>query len=363
MEYHPELNPKLATIDGKGSISAEVIKYSIYRDLKGKSKRIISFKLVHHRSILAQLNKHRQLANNYQSSRAVPTKTAVKDVWKNPAYPIEYMQNKSGMQAETPLSPVKKFMSRLLWNVASKVACVFALLMDFIGLHKQWVGRTLEPFQYTTGILTATELDNLFYLRRHPDTQPEFRELADCMYIAMQNSTPDPLFPGEWHVPYIDTWRDPHTGKLIYIDPMSTLNKFPITADEAKRWSAASVAQISFRKLNQEHKVLDRVYSRLVDGAQPHSVCMEHVATPIDYSLFKSDAELNEIIDNLDDIDNDRIKDEFFDEYKKKQKGITHRRLDDGSLWSGCFNGWIQARHLLENESCKSYSEHINYAV
>lgn len=327
------------TVKGQGNTSVEVILDSISSE--DLTNRITTFRVVHPRCILAQLNKHRQLSNNYQSSRAVPLEKAIRDVWENPYIPYEWMRNQSGMQATKSLNKIRKTVARLAWIFGSKLACLGAALLDAIGLHKQWTNRLIEPYQYTTGIITATEYDNLFYLRRHSDTQPEFKELADCMWDALQKSDPQVLEPGEWHVPFIESEivkSERHYYHPYYWGANSpfvfTQVKKLIDVETAKKFSSACIAQVSFRKLNTEETTLHRVYSRLVDGEQPHSVCMEHVATPI--RSWSRDKFLN-----LPDV-------------SSWEKGITHMTTD-GELWSGNFKRWIQSRHLLENESCKYY--------
>jgi hypothetical protein len=72
------------------------------------------------------------------------------------------------------------------------------------GYHKQIVNRMLEPFSHIKVVCTATEYDNFFYLRCHPDAQPEIQKLAELMYDAREASTPVKLNPGSWHVPYFE---------------------------------------------------------------------------------------------------------------------------------------------------------------
>jgi hypothetical protein len=57
-----------------------------------------------------------------------------------------------------------------------------------LGLHKQVANRVLEPYQWMSTIVTATEFDNRFTLRDHPDAQPEIRDLARTMAIAMDDT-------------------------------------------------------------------------------------------------------------------------------------------------------------------------------
>ena len=68
------------------------------------------------------------------------------------------------------------------------------------GLAKQAANRILEPFQWMHTVVTATEWDNFFALRCHPDAQPEMQVLAFAMRGAMDASTP---WPTEHHFPYL----------------------------------------------------------------------------------------------------------------------------------------------------------------
>lgn len=55
-----------------------------------------------------------------------------------------------------------------------------------------------------TVLVTATEWQNFFKLRCHPDAQPEMQKLAYEMRDAMEASVPAFLNPGEWHIPFGD---------------------------------------------------------------------------------------------------------------------------------------------------------------
>jgi thymidylate synthase ThyX len=71
-----------------------------------------------------------------------------------------------------------------------------------LGVHKQLANRLLEPFSWHTVVVTATDWDNFFHLRCHPDAQPEFQKIAGMMRDVMEASTHN-LYYGEWHLPYI----------------------------------------------------------------------------------------------------------------------------------------------------------------
>lgn len=53
-------------------------------------------------------------------------------------------------------------------------------------------------------VCSATEWENFFKLRLHPDAQPEFQELARCIRFAMDESVPQVLEWGMWHQPYLE---------------------------------------------------------------------------------------------------------------------------------------------------------------
>src|SRR5690606_13669752 len=72
-----------------------------------------------------------------------------------------------------------------------------------VGTHKQIVNRLMEPFTYIDVLVTATDYANWFALRDHPDAQPEIQELARLMKAAYNESLPNPIHHGEWHLPYI----------------------------------------------------------------------------------------------------------------------------------------------------------------
>ena len=106
------------------------------------------------------------------------------------------------MQARSELSGWRLWLARRLFLWARVPAIVFAWLMVKVGLHKQIANRLLEPWVWHTAIVTATEWENFFKLRLHPDAQPEFQELARQMSVAIDASTPQSLAWGEWHLPY-----------------------------------------------------------------------------------------------------------------------------------------------------------------
>jgi thymidylate synthase ThyX len=127
----------------------------------------------------------------------------IEDIRKEPAMPVYFGKNQSGMQAKEELSEKDIETVKEIWLNAAENAIRSAEAMVAVGLHKQIANRVLEPWFHMRTIVTATEWDNFYALRRHPDAQPEFKALADAMWEAKSNNVPQLKFNGEWHLPFV----------------------------------------------------------------------------------------------------------------------------------------------------------------
>lgn len=244
----------------------------IEHSLNQNGIEIVTFQLRYWRAIHAELMTHRVFSRNASSSRAIPVKTVLKQVWNEPAGPIHWGANQPGMQANEQLNGWENKAAQFLWNMAAKAACVIAYLMMQIGLHKQVANRILEPFQFISVVLTTTELDNWFELRNHKDAQPEIKDLAQRMLVGLIQSRPRDLAVGEWHLPYVDRF-----DKSIH----------PI--DQLLKISAARCARVSY--LTHEGKAPSvendiKLFDRLVGSKPFHASPTEHQATPADDKSF-----------------------------------------------------------------------------
>lgn len=181
-------------------ISAKIIADSI----SPTGQRLTTFVLEYPRYILAELNTHRALSRNSASSRAIPISKMISDVYRNPACPVHWGANQKGMQADTELTGIKRWLARRLWMTARYGAIATAWTFSKIGLHKQIGNRVLEPWFMMRTLVSATDYQNFFALRAHVDAQPEIRELALCMLEAYKRSDPVNKAIGEWHIPFGD---------------------------------------------------------------------------------------------------------------------------------------------------------------
>jgi thymidylate synthase ThyX len=167
--------------------------------------RLTTFVVTFPRIVLAEANTHRVLTRNLSSQRAIPIKKTIAQVFDDPFLPVEWGANTSGMQAKTLLSAEEQTKAEKVWLKARDlmVGCVNELQdIGPTGVHKQIANRLLEPWIWSTAIISATAWSNFYKLRCHKDAQPEIKKIAEMMRDLHQKSTPNFLDYGEWHIPY-----------------------------------------------------------------------------------------------------------------------------------------------------------------
>lgn len=282
-------------------ISAEIIADSINQN----GNRITTFECVYPRFIHSELMTHRLFSRNAASSRAIPTDKMLKLIEDSPAMPVEWGKEQSGMQAKEAFTEEYQIGTCIYaWKQAAKSAVDHAKGLQKLGLHKQIVNRIVEPFTLMKTVITATEFNNFFWLRCHPDAQPEIKVLAEIMENLYDESFPVPLSTGHWHMPYyLDGYWHPDSERPL---------------EDALKISASCCAQVSFRTNDDGIDKAKRIYERLVESTPIHASPFEHQATPIDVNV--------------------------------SEDGITS--IDRyGKMWSGNFKGWVQHRQLIEGHT------------
>lgn len=313
------------------TISAKIIADSI----STLGVRITTFELEYPRFIHAEFMTHRLFSRNAASSRAIPVTKAIELIKADTATPVHWGKNQPGMSAKEECHALVQtgvwsiidgveckgdLPRENAWNVARDNAIRVAEAFNKAGYHKQIVNRLLEPFTHIKVVCTATEYDNFFYLRCHPDAQPEIQVLATEMWNAREASTPVKLKNGEWHVPY---YEDGYWIPGDYSNGAFGLDAYGNTAEDAIAISASCAAQVSYRKLDDSLEKAKNIYARLVESKPVHASPFEHQATPMD--------EMNICPD-----------------------GYTHTDKY-GNIWSGNLREWIQHRQLIDGHVCNQY--------
>jgi len=290
------------------TFDVKIVADSVANDI-----RITTMQLKYPRFIHSELMTHRMFSRNASSSRAIPISKIIEQVEDSPAMPIHWGKNKAGMQASEELPPHIANGCRLQWERAAVQAAHLAESLEDIGLHKQITNRILEPFQWISVIVTATEWDNFFALRCHPAAQPEIQHLATLMQSAMNESEPYDFARYElakyphWHLPYVD-WKEERE----------------IGIDKAIKCSIARCARVSYLNHDQSKPDIQKdleLADKLI--SMGHMSPTEHQATPMrDPMTGQHYAVVN------------------------WELGVTH--CDKSfNLWSGNFRGWVQYRQLL----------------
>lgn len=303
----------------KQQISAKIVAHS---KSSVNAKEIVTFELNYPRFIHSELMTHRLFSRNAASSRAIPVAKMIEQVRTSPAVPCHWGKNQPGMQAKDELTGLQLEDVKRCWYQAARDVLFQAEAMAGEGAHKQIVNRILEPFQMMKTVLTATEFDNFFWLRKHADSQPEIKVLAERMWEALRANNPVELEPGDWHTPYF--------GDGYWLKGCG------VPLEDALAISSSCCAQVSYRKLDDSLGKAKDIFEKLIESKPCHASPTEHQATPITTPSW------------------DRFEDE---EGSCWEEGVTHSDRQ-GNLWSGNFKGWIQHRHLLADNTCYEFREH-----
>ena len=168
----------------KTVIKAEIVAHSINE----QGDELISVLATFPRIILAEVNTHRMLSKNTSSSRAIPFNKMVESVKNDPFIPIAWQKEHKGMQGSEYITDEYNLKTCIAdWLEARNAAVESATNLskgfnkkdeggnwiitkpeDFVeGVTKQLCNRLLEPFMWTTMLITGPKSgwDNFFNLR------------------------------------------------------------------------------------------------------------------------------------------------------------------------------------------------------
>ncbi|RUU75374.1 MAG: hypothetical protein EOS05_11840 [Mesorhizobium sp.] len=276
------------------------------------------------------------LSRNASSSRAIPVERMIQDVIDDPAMPIYWGKNQSGMQAGeefegfdgyiknpwhaglivqgTILSPEQG------WLAGRDQMIKLARAYSDVGYHKQIVNRLLETWLHINVVVTATEWDNFFKLRLHKDAQPEIQQLARLMFDEMVSSTPIELGSGEWHLPYVT-----EDEQAVAVTEAGQRN--------VKILSVARCASVSYKTVDGLPMTLERaqaIYEKLVGAEVFHASPFEHQATPDTQSSYRRQVKYHQGPDRWD----------------TRFDGLDFNRPE----LHGNLQGWIQNRKIMESK-------------
>lgn len=336
-------------IEGLHGVSATILADSI----SPQGIRLLTMEIEYPRMILAEQNTHGMLCKNSASSRAIPFKKMAEQLT---ARPIRFGEANPGMQDKGvdytagvlgwPVeydgntgSPL--FTPEEAWQEAKEHALYFAEAFYNAGYHKQVYNRLTEPFQMMKTVISGTELENYFWLRNHDAADPSIAELARCMFEAREQSIPDKLSAGQYHLPYVMWIRD-YNGNQVFYDRNADSSIVYYTLEQAIKVSCARCAAVSFRNEDYGLEKCLEVYDRLVGDERKHASAFQHQATPMKDKDHGSDGNNYPF--------QWRASVNVPEEYYSWEPGVSHADRK-GQLWSAQFKGWIMQRKLIPGEN------------
>lgn len=259
-------------------------------------RRLITAVATYPRCVHSELMTHRAFERNAASSRAIPFAKMVSMVEVNPFIPIKWGAEQKGMQTGAEIDAEDRPTAEEEWLGARDAAVSQAESLHRLGIHKSICNRLLEPFAWITTIITATEWENFFRLRCHPDAEIHLQKIAYMLRDAIAASEPVPLKSGEWHTPFVKD-VDRQEIASLGMGEMETLSV-----------SAARAARVSYLTHDGVRSVVKdlELFDKLANGSgfghfSPHG----HVA----------------------------------------------QAADDGDSWSGPLRGYKQFRKLFAHEN------------
>ena len=332
-----------------------------------QKNRLTTFKVTYPRIIHAEMCRHRILSRNTASSRAIPFKKMVKDVQENPFIPIAWQKDHKGMQGSEYLTGT---LTEYNWLKARDKTVEQAKILHGLDVTKQLCNRLLEPFMWTTELISGTEWENFFELRcpklyhtatgltynslkdwnnvdteiqwkslscQHPENtsgaEIHIQKIAEMMLDAYNESIPKQLKSGEWHIPFGNDINMVSLGGAI-----ANLNRYASTSEinihkYILNVATARCARLSYQTLGDNPKIdyeADiKLHDRLLESK--HLSCFEHCARAM------SD-------------------EEYYSFHKGKLKtvdegyGVLYQNENLTNGWCNNFKGFIQYRYLIENK-------------
>lgn len=305
-----------------------MVKATVICDsINENGNRLTTFELEYPRIIHSEMLTHRQLSRNAASSRAIPFDKMLQQL---DGIPSRFGAAQKGMQ-DSGEEHVTYIDPRAIWNHAKHSAIDYSCALKEAGYHKQIYNRLTEPFQMIKVVASATEWSNFFWLRDDVMADPTIAELARKMKLAYDQSVPQLLKAGEWHLPYVQSQYFEDDGQRFIVEDSEGQGYF-VTTEQAIKVSAARCAAVSYRNEDYTLEKCLQLYERLVGDDRKHSSALEHQATPMKYQGSYTDGSVDESM---------------------WEEGVSHSDRK-GNLWSGNFKGFIQHRKTIQGECYES---------
>jgi hypothetical protein len=260
------------------------------------------------------------------------------------------------------------------WLYCRDQAIKSAILMSSLGVTKQVCNRILEPFIYHTALVTSTEWEDFFELRcpvyeiglnqfKSKEASLEFNsddpsyygllssytdmdwlkinkgmgeihimDLAEKTWNAMNESSPDVLEDGQWHIPFGDNIDFDILSKLV-VDGKDFINtRIKIATARAARISYESLGDTPVIDYEKDIKLHDDLL------VNKHMSPFEHIGRAMTTEEYVENIKGKVLVN---DYSSDRKSIQYKDAY------IREKNLG----WSRNLHGFIQYREIVEQNN------------
>jgi thymidylate synthase ThyX len=252
------------------------------------SPRLTTFLTKYPKFVHAEHCRHRAFSLCVSSSRAIPSKRYLEIVRSDEerAEPAFWGAEQKGMSPGGKLEGFKLKEAERTWVFGAEEAADRVEYFLKLGVHKSIANRLLDPFVPVNVLVTSCEagLLNWFGLRLDKSADPTIRALAEAMWAAWNESNPQKLEPGEWHLPFItemdfieaDRYSNEEHTQLRWLGKSKL--------DILKRVSTARCARLSYMSYDTGKRATIgedlALYDRLITAKPIHASPAEHQATP-----------------------------------------------------------------------------------
>jgi hypothetical protein len=330
-------------INGKSGIVVKVLADSVSE----AGSRLTTYELTYPRIIHSELLTHKMLCSNSASSRAIPFKKMAEQLTGKP---VRFGEANPGMQDkgecfnklipldvwdETEGWIIQNFTPEEAWDKAKNFSLSISESFHKAGYHKQVFNRLTEASQMMKTVISGTEWANYFWLRNDSAADPTLHELARCMFEAREQSVPQLLKAGEWHLSYVNQVRMSNGTQEFFVVILD--DTVGLTLEQAIKVSCARTAAVSFRNEDYGLEKCLEVYDRLIGDERKHSSAMQHAATPMNPMSEWKDWGVTYGLNNPSNVDT-------------WEPGVSHATRD-GKLWSAQYCGWIMHRKTIVGEN------------
>lgn len=232
-----------------------------------------------HRRLIFTDWQEQDFSFSVSSARAIPFKNLMAEVrnTEQRAKPVVWGSEQKGMLPGLELCGTTAIAAETVWDQAALKAADFAEDLAALGVHKSIVNRIIEPYIHVNCLVTGTTQGwlNFFGLRLDKAADPTLRTLAEAGWRVWNESEPEILELGQWHLPFV-TYADVCA---------SDGDKYNIETQQlAIRISVARCARLSYMSFaTGKRSTIEEdleLYKRLVGSIPIHASPAEHQATP-----------------------------------------------------------------------------------